>query len=318
MKRVFYLPVSVSFWVATTFGGQIALAQESVKQAAAGYYYPGYYYTPQGGEGQVMAQTYNPYAYYGYYDPYAYYGYYGSPFAIQPATETVPEITAPPEPEVVISSAPEKVIEAVKLPEEPAFYGVPEPEESLRRRDNIDFYVGASAAVPVLPEIELTGFGGNPNVKSNGDSLSIAGGYNVQFGIRSNAEFGAIRFEGEYGNEVASITGLTIDGTTFNQKGDLKQQSYGANLFFDLGDEKFIPYFGAGLGGVNAELKVSGTEKSESSWYYQALGGAMIKVFGNSALKLGYRYRSEIEFSGGIEMKKEPTHVVEAGVSFTF
>lgn len=121
----------------------------------------------------------------------------------------------------------------------------------------------------------------------DGYGALIAGGYYLTDNVRTEAEFGYHKLNGD-------TTSISIGGTTVNvdsSQFDQEALSFMGNVYYNFSlDSKVSPYIGGGIGLVHQQ------EKSLNAFGYQAMVGLDYKVSNNSTVSAGYRYLGTTNF----------------------
>ena len=132
-------------------------------------------------------------------------------------------------------------------------------------------YVGVAGGVSIVHDSDVSGY-------SNAVKYDTGVGFNVSVGAGSE---GGGRFEGEFGYKTAGIKNTSTDAAVM---------SFMANGYYDIKSESTVtPYFGAGLGLLNGELKVGNYKADDTVFGYQLMVGTGISVSKAITLDLSYR-----------------------------
>lgn len=174
-------------------------------------------------------------------------------------------------------------------------------------------YVGASGGVSILHDndIKVTGVGTATASYDTGYGFNLSGGYN----------FDVIRVEGEFGYKNADMDKISGPGGSVNANDtDITLMSFMANAYYDIKTNSPItPFIGAGLGVLNGEIEVEGSNEDDTVFGYQVTAGVSYSVTKNVNLDLSYRFQG-----AGSDFSKNDVSIaytssnVLAGVRYTF
>ncbi len=137
-------------------------------------------------------------------------------------------------------------------------------------------YVGVAGGVSIVHDSDVK----IPGYTTGTTKYDTGVGVNVSVGGSSE---GAGRFEGEFGYKTAGIKNSSYDAAVM---------SFMANGYYDIKSESAVtPYFGAGIGVLNGELKVGGYKADDTVFGYQFMVGTGISVSKAVTLDLSYRFQ---------------------------
>lgn len=155
--------------------------------------------------------------------------------------------------------------------------------------------------------------------------LSLDTGFRVDgiFGYRLNRWLG-VEFEGGFQDN--SVSSLSLEGQTAHPGSDshLYQIPLLANVVFRYENSTaFIPYVGAGAGGVLSRLKIYGDDDQTAVFALQAKAGLIYKIMEDAWVDVGYKFLGTAEQGyniGGSNLKTKEvySHFLGASVVWNF
>ena len=201
------------------------------------------------------------------------------------------------------------------------------------------FHVGAAVIGLSLLPAGATEPG--PYVKADGGANFITGtelkingfpgGLSLDTGFRADGIFGyqfnswlAVEFEGGFMQN--SVRSISLQGqTSYPQEHSYFQQvPLLANVVVRYENSTdFIPYLGAGAGGVISRLKIEGNSDDEAAFAFQAKAGLIYKIEETAWLDIGYKLLGTTEQTfgiGGDQLKTKDmlNHFIGASVTWLF
>ncbi|MEE8515291.1 MAG: outer membrane beta-barrel protein [Alphaproteobacteria bacterium] len=179
-------------------------------------------------------------------------------------------------------------------------------------------YASMSGGINLTNDSDITGTGINLTADfDNGWGLAGAVGYKYPSGLRLEGE---ISFRD---NEVDSVSGVTTGS------GDVSSFGFMANVLYDFGNGKIVPYIGAGIGlahvSFDAISPVGGSvvDDSDTVFAYQGIAGLAVPLNDLVALSLDYRYFATADpdttTDSGTNVEGEyKNHTIMVGLRFSF
>lgn len=174
-------------------------------------------------------------------------------------------------------------------------------------------YIGVAGGVSILHDgdIEVAGIGTAEAEYDTGHGFNVTAGYNVD----------PVRIEFEFGYKSADMDKLSGPGGSASLTDtEFTVKSYMVNALYDFkGSSQATPYIGVGLGLLNGELEVQGSEADENEIGYQAIVGTAFNLDKNVAIDLSYRLHSApSDFSkDGVEIEYMSSNIM-LGIRYNF
>lgn len=146
-------------------------------------------------------------------------------------------------------------------------------------------YVGVSGGVSITHDADLkqTGFATASTTYNTGYGINASLGYNAE----------PVRFEFEFGYKNADMDNISAPGlgTASAKDTSISVTSYMVNAFYGIKTNSgFTPYFGAGIGLLDGDLKIQGSKYSDTELGLQAIVGLEYKFNNNLGADISYRY----------------------------
>jgi len=169
-------------------------------------------------------------------------------------------------------------------------------------------YLGVAGGLAVVHDSDIDEV---PGPDDSDAEFDVGFGFNVAAGMR----FDPVRVEAEFGLNNADMDGSEGRGLA----GDVTTMSFMLNGYYDLKIAAPVtPFFGAGLGIINAELEVNGREGDDTNFGYQLTAGVTSNINPHLDLDIYYRYQGAPDFEdNGIEMSYDSS-LIFAGLRYSF
>lgn len=180
------------------------------------------------------------------------------------------------------------------------------------------YYASMAGGINLSSDADITGTGINLTTDYDGGwGLAGAVGYKYRSGLRVEGE---ISYRD---NEADSV------GSSTSNNGDVTSFGFMANVLYDFGNGKIVPYIGAGVGLAHVSYDgispVGGSvvDDSDTVFAYQAIAGLAIPLNDLVALSLDYRYFATadpdfITDSGTSVEGEYANHTFMVGLRFSF